>query len=437
MINHGNLVATITASLQHLTPVLEDRCLSMLPLSHIFERMAGHYLMFHCGASIYYAESLQTLAQDLQDVAPTVMLTVPRIFEKIYARVRDAVSEGNLAKRLLFRWATGVSRRRLPRLLAGQQPGPWLRLLGLITDRLIYARIRARTGGRLRFAVSGGAALNPRILEFFWALGVPVYEGYGLTETSPVLTLNRQGQVRPGYVGQPILDTWEGLPFLKLSDEGELLCRGPNVMAGYWRDEAATREVIDAEGYFHTGDIGELDEAGRIRITDRKKEILVTSGGKNVAPQPIENLLRADKYISQAVLIGDGRNYITALIVPHFPVLRRWADYKELPFSDDASLATLPEAVDKIARRVERINEQLSNYERIRKVTLLDRELTAEEGLLTPSLKIKRRAVTSAFAPLIEAMYGDATELPESRILPFQIPKCGGARVSEEHRKAS
>jgi len=394
--------------------------------------MAGHYLMFHCGTSIYYAGSLQTLAQDLQDVAPTVILTVPRVFEKIYARVRDAVSEGGLAKRLLFRWATILSRRRLPALLTGREPGLGLRILGTLMDRLIYSRIRARTGGRLRFAVSGGAPLGPRILEFFWAMGVPVYEGYGLTETSPVLTLSRQGSVRAGYVGQPILDTWQGLPFLKLSKEGELLCRGPNIMAGYWRDEAATREAIDADGYFHTGDVGELDEAGRIKITDRKKEILVTSGGKNVAPQPIENLLRADKYISQAMLIGDGRNYVTALIVPHYPVLRRWADYKELPYADDASLAALPEAVDKIQRRVERVNALLSNYERVRKVVLLDRELTAEEGFLTPSLKVKRRAVTAAFAPLIEALYGDE---PDGRVQSFRIPKCEGA--SSEQRKAS
>jgi long-chain acyl-CoA synthetase len=224
----------------------------VLPLSHIFERMAGHYLMFHCGVSIYYAGSIQTVARDFADVAPNVLLAVPRIFEKIYARVRDAVSASSLLKRLIFRWATGVGRRRMPYLLAGDRPGLWLRLLGRIADRLVFARIRARTGGNLRFAISGGAPLGPRILEFFWAMGVPIYEGYGLTETSPVLTLNRPGMIKPGCVGHPLLDTWDGKPFLKLSEDGEILCRGPNVMVGYWRDEAATREAIDAEGYFHT-----------------------------------------------------------------------------------------------------------------------------------------------------------------------------------------
>jgi len=434
MLTHGNLVSNIEASLVHLRPLPGDRCLSMLPLSHIFERMAGHYLMFHCGVSITYVHSLQTLAQELQEVAPTVILTVPRVFEKIYSRVRDAISESSWIKRLLFRWATQAAGRQLPYRMAEQQPPLGVRFLGALADHLVFSKIRARTGGKLRFAVSGGAALSPRIMDFFWSMGVPIYEGYGLTETSPVLTINRKGEVKAGSVGRPILDTWEGQPFLKLSGDGEILVRGPNIMAGYWRNEEATREAIDADGYFHTGDIGQLDEQGRVLITDRKKDILVTSGGKNVAPQPIENLLRMDKYISQVVLIGDGRNYIVALVVPHFPVLRRWAAYKGLAFTDDASLAALPQAAFKIQRRVERVNATLSNFERVRKVFLVDRELSVEEGFLTPSLKIKRRAIAEAFAERIDELYANSNA-QEYRIHPLRIPP--GPEPAKEHRKAS
>jgi long-chain acyl-CoA synthetase len=211
--------------------------------------------------------------------------------------------------------------------------------------------------------------------------------------------------MRPGYVGRPVLDQWEGKPFVTLGDDGEILCRGPNVMLGYWENPKATQEAIDERGYFHTGDIGEMDPLGRLKITDRKKEILVTSGGKNVAPQPLENALRGDKYIEQAVVIGDRRHFISAIVVPNFAELRRWAQYKKLSFTTDAELVALPEARDKLMRRVQRINEHFSNYENIKKIIVLDRELTSDSGLLTPSLKIRRRAVDQAFAARIDKLY--------------------------------
>jgi len=405
MLSHGNVTANVKDALAVLEIRAGQRCLSILPLSHIFERMGGHYTMFHAGVSIHYGESLQTIARDLLEVRPEVLLAVPRIFEKLYGKVREQVAAGGPVSQLVFHWVMVLGRRMAAHRYR-DRPLPFLLNLGrILADLLVFGKIRSRLGGRLALAACGGAAIHPRILEFFWAAGIPLYEGYGLTETSPLLTISRKGDMVPGSVGRPILDRWEGLPFLKLAEDGEILCHGPNVMRGYWNDEAATREVLDAEGYFHTGDIGEIDAAGHVRITDRKKEILCTSGGKNIAPQPLENALRADKYIEQAVVVGEGRNFISALVVPDFGVLRRWAAHKKLAFASDADLAALPEANAKIMARIERINARFSNYERIRKVALLDRELTPDSGLLTPSLKVRRKAVNEAFAARIEALY--------------------------------
>jgi long-chain acyl-CoA synthetase len=405
MLSHGNVVSNVLHALAALGLEPGHRCLSLLPLSHIFERMGGHYTMLHAGVSIYYAESLQTLARDLQEVRPEILLAVPRIFEKFYAKVREQVASKGLVSRLVFHRVMLLGRRLAECRYRGR-PFPFaLRVARAVCDRLVFAQVRARLGGNLRLAVCGGAAIHPRILEFFWAADVPIFEGYGLTETSPLLTLSRRGDMRPGTVGRPILDQWEGLPFLKLAEDGEILVHGPNVMQGYWENPEATREALDDAGYFHTGDIGELDPDGHLRITDRKKEILCTSGGKNVAPQPLENALRADKYIEQAVIVGEGRNFIAALVVPDFAMLRRWAHHKRIPFTSDTELAARPEAVAKIMTRVERINDRFSNYERVKKVALLDRELTPDSGLLTPSLKIKRKAVAEAFAERIQALY--------------------------------
>jgi long-chain acyl-CoA synthetase len=245
-------------------------------------------------------------------------------------------------------------------------------------------------------------------MEFFWAMGVPIYEGYGLTETGPILTLNRQGRVRPGYVGQPILKAWNDRPFLKLAEDGEILAQGPNIMQGYWRQEAATREAFDPDGYFRTGDVGEIDAQGRVKITDRKKEIIVTSGGKNIAPQPLENELREDAYVEQAVVVGDHRNHLAAFIVPHFPALRAWCARKQLVFKDDAEMVVHPKVVAKLMSRVNHVNAHLPAYERIRRIALLPQELTPASGLLTPSLKLKRRAFNDAYRDLIEGLYRPA-----------------------------
>jgi long-chain acyl-CoA synthetase len=409
MLTHGNLasniVGVVEVAIAALRPERGDRCLSVLPLSHIFERTAGHYTMYYLGFAIYYAESLISLPQNLLEVQPSVLMAVPRIFEKIYAKVRDAVTSGGFAKRLVFSWASDTCHRVVRYLYLDRQPPAITNVLWRVADRILLSKIREKTGGRLRFCVTGGAGLNPRIMEFFWAMGVPIYEGYGLTETSPILTLNRQGKVRPGYVGTPILKTWNGRPFLKLAADGEILCQGPNVMQGYWRNAEATEEVFDQDGYFCTGDVGEIDPQGRVKITDRKKEIIVTNGGKNVAPQPIENELREDQYIEQAVVVGDHRNHLAALIVPHFPALRAWCGRKSLTFADDTEMVGHPKVIAKIMSRVNHTNSHLPAFERIRRIALLDKELTAESGLLTPSLKLKRRIVNDTFKDVIEGLY--------------------------------
>ncbi len=409
MLTHGNLVSNVLDAEVAVHFTDHERALSFLPLTHIFERMAS-FLWIHIGASIYYAESVNTVAANLLEVRPTVMASVPRIYEKIYAKIYDTVSSSSLIKRLIFHWAMQAGRRALPFLLKDQEPPSWKGAWYRLARHIVFEKIRQRTGGRLRVAVSGGAPLSPKIMEFFWIIGIPILEGYGLTETSPLITANRFGEVVPGCVGRPIYEEWNGRPFVKIAEDGEILCQGPNIMEGYWNNEQATREAIDPDGYFHTGDIGHQDDQGRLYITDRKKELIITSAGKKIAPQPIENFIKGDKYVSQAVLIGDQRNFITALIVPNFDSLERWAGYKKIPFSSHAELIRNPLAIAKVGSRVERVNQQLSNYERIKKITLLDQEMTLEGGQLTPSLKVKRRVVNQMYAPQIEAMYGDSKD---------------------------
>ena len=405
MLTHGNLVSNVLAAERVVKIEPGERAMSFLPLTHIFERMAGHFLMFHVGASIYYAESVQTVAEDLLLVRPTLLASVPRIYEKIFARIYDTVSAGGILKRLIFHWAMLAGRQAAPYLMKGQHPPSWKGMWYRTAQKVVFEKIRQRTGGRIKFAISGGAPLGPKVMSFFWIIGLPILEGYGLTETSPVITVNRPGEVVPGCVGRPLYETWEGRPFLVIAEDGEILCQGPNIMLGYWKNEAATREAIDADGYFHTGDIGRLDAQGRLYITDRKKELIVTSGGKKVAPQPIENQLKGDKYISQAVLIGDKRNYITALVVPNFDSLIRWASYKKLHFRSHADLVQDPLVMAKLMSRIERVNADLSNYERIKRIAILDHEMTLEGGQLTPSLKVKRRVVNEMYGGLIESLY--------------------------------
>ena len=407
MLTHGNLVSNVVTSIQAVEMGEGHRCLSFLPLTHIFERMAGQFLMVHIGASIYYAESVNSVAADLMEVQPTVIASVPRIYEKVFGRIYEGVASASPIKRLIFHWSMQAGRKVVSQLYLDKTPSGWSGFCYAIARKLVFDKISAKLGGKMQLAVSGGAPLGPRIMEFFWIVGLPILEGYGLTESSPVITINRFGEVVPGCVGRPIYKEWNGKPFVKIAEDGEILCQGPNIMVGYWNNEKATAETIDAEGYLHTGDIGHQDDQGRLYITDRKKELIITSGGKKVAPQPIENHLKADKYISQAVLIGDQRNFISALIVPNFDSLVRWAGYKKIHYADHTELLQNPLVIAKIGSRVERINEHLSKFERIKKFSLLSDEMTLEGGQLTPSLKVKRRVVNQIYAAQIESLYSD------------------------------
>lgn len=405
MLTHGNLISNVERTLELLQLRKGDRCLSFLPLSHILERMAGHYSTMRIGASIYYAESIATVSDDLQATRPTIIISVPRIYEKIYARVRENVAASSLIKRFIFHWAMFAGAMSVPYLYRKGRTPLWIRFQLWWSRHLVFHKILAKTGGNIRFAISGGAPLAPKVMEFFWSIGLPITEGYGLTETSPVLSFNRFGEVAPGKVGRPIYDTWAGRPYVKIAPDGEILVQGPNVMTGYWKNPEATAEATDPDGYFRTGDIGELDAKGLLKITDRKKEIIVTSGGKKVAPQPIEELLKTDKFITQAVLIGDKRNFISALIIPNFDSLHRWAAQKKIAYANNRQLVSLPDTHEMLMERVNLINETLSNFERVKKIAILDHELSLEAGQLTPSLKVKRRVVNEMYGTLIESLY--------------------------------
>ena len=398
MLTHANFASNVNATLQLFPFSMADSTLSFLPLSHVLERMV-EFAYLAAGASISYAESLEAVPQNIAEVRPTVAVSVPRLFDKVHDRAIAAARALPLPRRLIFALALGIGRKRARAILDGR-PVPLLaRLLHPFADRLVFSRIRERMGGRIRFFVSGGAPLAIRSAEFFYAAGIRVLEGYGLTETSPVIAVNTFDRVRLGTVG-PVIPGVE----VRIARDGEILARGPNVMKGYFRDEEATREVMK-EGWLHTGDIGHLDADGFLKITDRKKEMLKTSGGKLVAPQPLENLLKADRFISQAMVVGDRRKFIAALIVPDFAWMESYARHKRIPYKEAGELLDHPRVLDLFRRRIEEKMRGLPSYETVKKFRLLPRELTQEEGELTPTLKLKRRVVEEKYADLIESMY--------------------------------
>jgi long-chain acyl-CoA synthetase len=344
--------------------------------------MAGHYLMFATGTSIAYAESIDTVPVNLQEVRPTLVLSVPRLYEKMFARVLETALTGGFLKKNIFFWGRGVADRWANEKLAGREPGGLLAQQYSIAQKLVFSKLKARTGGRLRYFVSGGAPLSPDINKFFFAAGLTILEGYGLTETSPVIAVNTPQNFRIGTVGK-LVDGVE----VKIADDGEILTRGPYVMKGYFNKPDATREAIDPDGWFHTGDIGELND-GFLAITDRKKDIIVTAGGKNLAPQNIENALKMSRFVSQALVLGDRRPYVTALIT---------LDEAELPNSGP------PEPL--VQELVDGVNRDLSRFEQIKRFAIVPREFSADEGEVTPTLKLKRRVIEERFAAEIERLY--------------------------------
>ena len=401
MLTHDNIFSNVEAARALIPFEGSDVCLSFLPLSHIFERMAGHYLMFRTGTSIAYAESMDTVPIDLSLVKPTIVLSVPRLYEKIYARVlENALAGGGLKKRIFF-WARSVADQWADVRLAGGEPKGFLAFKYRIAQKLVFSKLQARTGSRLRYFVSGGAPLAAEINKFFYAAGLVILEGYGLTETSPVICVNTPEHFRIGTVGMPI----PGIE-VKIANDGEILTRGPHVMKGYYNKPDATKDAVDADGWFHTGDIGELRD-GFLAITDRKKDIIVTAGGKNIAPQPIENLVKGSKYVSQAVMIGDKRKFPILLVVPNFEQLEKWAKRQEIIWADRAQLIALPTIKAKMDKEVKATLTGLAHFEAPKKIGLLEHDFTVERGELTPTLKVKRRVVDKQYKSLIDSLYVD------------------------------
>ena len=400
MLTHANLVSNVKATMDVLPMTSEDIALSALPYCHVFERMVAHYLYPANGVTIAIAESIDKVVDNLGEIRPTLMTMVPRFYEKMYAKVKASVDEGSPAKQKIFKWAIGVGSEHGFYRLRGEEAPLGLELKYKIATALVFKKLRQRLGGRLRFFVSGAAALAKEIAEFFWAAGIPIVEGYGLTETSPVICVNRIDRLRFGTVGPPI----PGVE-VQIAEDGEIMARGANVMKGYYKKEAETRAVIDDRGYFHTGDVGKLDSEGRLQITDRKKDLIVTAGGKNIAPQPIEGLLKTNAYITEIVVVGNKRRFAAALVVPDFEKLTAWCRENSIPAESPETIVENPRVVEFILQQVESMSGDFASYERIKKVKILAREFSLEQGEITPTMKVKRNVIESRYKHLIDEMY--------------------------------
>lgn len=399
MLTHRNFLSNIRAchTLFDISP--RDTCLSFLPLSHVFERMAGYYMMLRQGATIAYAEGIDSVPLNLGEARPTILISVPRLYEKMYARIMERVISSTWLKRKLFFATLDLSRRETAARLAGRSPAAWLGLFAGIARKLLSGKLQEHLGGRLRYFVSGGAPLAQEVAEFFLAAGIPIYEGYGLTETSPVIAANTSSALRLGTVGRPIPGTR-----VRIAADGEILVTGPGIFKGYWEQPKETAAVL-VDGWFHTGDIGILDEDGFLAITDRKKDLIVTAGGENIAPQAIENRLKADKFIANALVCGDRRPFLTALLVPNFDNLIRYARMKKIDFLSSCDLVNHPTVLELMRRRVELLQKGVPGFQQIKRFMLMSRDFSAEHGEVTPTLKLRRRVVIEKFGTVIDSMY--------------------------------
>jgi long-chain acyl-CoA synthetase len=400
-LTHRNFIEN-SAAVSARTPVTGyELVLEFLPLCHVLERCAGYaYMRLSCPRAYC---SARHVAELLPVIKPVYFCSVPRVFEKVRDAVLTKVDAASPVRRRLFRWALATGTRVGSARLEGRRPGVGTALAHAVADRLVLSKVRAALGGRVAYALSGGAPLPVRVNEFFHALGIPLQEGYGLTETSPGIAVNGclPGENRLGAVGRP-LDNVE----VRIADDGEVLVRGPSVTPGYWHRPDATREAFSPDGFFHTGDIGRIDGDGFLYITDRKKDLIVTAGGKNVAPQPIEELLTRSRFVDAAVLIGDGRPFIVALLSPDFAALRGWAAEQGIAEEEPGALAAHPRVQALFREAVEGANAELAHYEQIRLFRVLPVTLSIEGGQLTPTLKVRRRVVEREFAALVEEMYG-------------------------------
>ena len=402
MLTHSNLTTNLVDSSGHLSFGKQDVALSVLPLSHVFERLAM-YMYIHHGMSVYYAESLERVGDNFREVHPTIFVGVPRLFEKIYARMQEKAAAQGKAQAAIFAWAVTVGKDHAKRTL-NHEGIPWfLAIKYKIALRLVFSKWHAGLGGRVRLFVSGGAALSEEIGYIFVGAGIPIVQGYGLTETSPVITAGTPEDNRIGTTGKPIKNVE-----VRIAEDGEIETRGPNVMRGYYNKPEATSAVFTPDGWFKTGDIGTLDKDGFLRITDRKKELFKTSGGKYIAPQPIEQLIKGSRFVNQVVLVGNERKFPAALIVPNWEQLQSYAELKEMPERTPAELINHPRILDLMQRQVDSLTEGLAQYERVKRVALIENELTIDGGELTPTLKVKRRVVDEKYRAVIDRLYNEA-----------------------------
>ena len=398
MLTHFNLISNMMAVCQIIEFSSDDTSLSWLPLSHSFEHLVTVAYIYK-GVSIGYAESVETVAANMLELRPHLLTSVPRLYEKIYAAIMESVLSGSGLKRKIFFWALKTGKKVGQKKLRGQKVSGLLETKRKIAHKLVFSKIIAKTGGRVRLFVSGAAPLSKDIAEFFHALGIVILEGYGLTETSPAITLNTFEHVKFGTVGRPV----PGVE-VKIAEDGEILAKGPNIMKGYYKKPAETEEVFDGE-WFKTGDVGFIDTDGFITITDRKKDIIVTAGGKNVAPQQIENLLRTSPFIINAVAIGDRRKFVSALIVPEFDKLESYAKANKISFSSRGELLNNEKILNKIEEEIAKSTDDLARYEKIKKFALLKRDFEIEKGEMTPTLKVKRNIVEDKYKILIDSFY--------------------------------
>jgi long-chain acyl-CoA synthetase len=399
MLTHSNLVTNLIDSSDHLSFGGHDVALSVLPLSHVFERQAM-YMYLYRGMAVYFAESLQTIGPNLREVRPTILVGVPRIFEKIYDRIQERAAEAGKFAASMLAWSVSVGREYARYKLVHRPVPLFLQLKHAIAAKLVFSKWHAAFGGRIRLLVSGGAALPEDLSYIYFGAGIPIIQGYGLTETSPVITTSHLDAIRVGTVGKPIPHV-----DVRIAADGEIEVRGPNIMRGYYNKPEETRAVFTDDGWFKTGDVGTLDKDGYLRITDRKKELFKTSGGKYISPQPIEQAIKASRFVNQVVLIGAERKFPAALIVPNWEQLESYCKLKGIQVNSRRELCEHPRIIDLIERQIDRLTPNLARYEKIKKVALLENEFTIEGGELTPTLKVKRRVVDEKYRNVIEKLY--------------------------------
>jgi long-chain acyl-CoA synthetase len=412
MLTHNNMSSNVTDSCATFDfKPATDVALSFLPLAHVYGRMLDYIYLFN-GVSVAYVEAVDLVPQALLEIRPSVIAAVPRFFEKIYAKLMEQGSKATGIKRTLFDWAIDVARRAAPWRTGAKGASPFLKAQWALADQLVYKKVRAGTGGKLRMVFSGGAPLSKELAEFFWSVGIPIYQGYGLTETSPILTSNYP-QNRSGSSGRPIPNV-----LIRIAEDGEILAKGPCVMQGYYKGPDATREVIDEEGWFHTGDIGYLDADNYLSITDRKKDLIKTAGGKFVAPQPIENALKTSPYILNAMIVGDQRRFVVALIVPNAATVSARLQDQGIRLASHEEMAAHPAVRSLIEGEVKRLTAHLAQWETIKRFALLPEDFTFDNGSLTFTLKLKRRVVEQDYREIIDKLYADSYEPVPSKSSP-------------------